>query len=101
MVNAFGRYENGWARRGWDNVGIQYGLKGLRQGLISPAEFVDFNTNIGGADLDLNLTPERTAADPIALRRLYRTGAINSANNLDQVAIIDLCGTDPPAPPHP
>ena len=97
MVNAFGVDERGWARRGFDNVGVQYGLKGLRQGLISPAQFVDFNTNIGGADLDLNLTAERTAADPIALRRLYRTGAINEANNLDQVAIIDLRGPDPGA----
>jgi hypothetical protein len=97
MVNAFGRDENGWARRGFDNVGIQYGLEGLQQGLISPAQFVDFNTHIGGADLDLNLTDERTPADPIALRRLYRTGAINSANHLDKVAIIDLRGPDPGA----
>ena len=97
MVNAFGVDENGWARRGFDNVGIQYGLKGLRQGLISPAQFVDFNTHIGGADLDLNITPERTVADPIALRRLYRTGAIDTASNLDQVAIIDLRGPDPGA----
>ena len=43
MVNVFGRDEHGWARRGFDNVGVQYGLKGLRQGLISPAQFVDFN----------------------------------------------------------
>jgi hypothetical protein len=97
MVNAFGRDENGWARRGFDNVGVQYGLKGLRQGLISPAQFADFNSRIGGADLDLNVTPERTAADPIALDRLYRTGAIDEANNLDQVAIIDLRGPDPGA----
>src|SRR3954451_23433251 len=48
MVNAFGRDSHGFARRGFDNVGIQYGLKGLRQGLISPAQFVDFNTGIGG-----------------------------------------------------
>ncbi len=97
MVNAFGRDERGWARRGFDNVGIQYGLKGLRQGLISPAQFADFNAKVGGGDLDLNITAERTAADPIALRRLYRTGAINSANNLDEVAIIDLRGPDPGA----
>jgi hypothetical protein len=97
MVNAFGRDKRGWARRGFDNVGIQYGLKGLRDGRISAAQFVDFNTHIGGADLDLNLTPGRTVADPIALRRLYRTGAIDSANNLDKVAIIDLRGPDPGA----
>src|SRR4051794_15696801 len=97
MVNAFGRDSHGFARRGFDNVGVQYGLKGLRQGQISPAQFVDFNTHIGGADLDLNITPERTAADPVALERLYRTGAIDSANNLDKVAIIDLRGPDPGA----
>jgi hypothetical protein len=97
MVNAFGRDERGFARRGFDNVGVQYGLEGLRQGRVSPAQFVDFNTHIGGADLDLNLTAERTAADPIALERLYRTGAINSANNLNKVAIIDLRGPDPGA----
>src|SRR3954463_15469962 len=97
MVNAFGRDEHGWARRGFDNVGIQYGLKGLREGLISPAQFADFNAHIGGGDLDLNIIPTRTAADPIALDRLYRTGAIDEANNLDKVAIIDLRGPDPGA----
>src|SRR3954470_8894244 len=97
MVNAFGRDSRGFARRGFDNVGVQYGLKGLRQGEISPAQFVDFNTRIGGADIDLNITAARTAADPIALERLYRTGAIDSANNLDKVAIIDLRGPDPGA----
>ena len=97
MVNAFGRDEHGFARRGFDNVGVQYGLKGLRDGRISPAQFADFNSSIGGADMDLNIVPERTAADPIALERLYRTGAIDSANNLDKVAIIDLRGPDPGA----
>src|SRR3954470_1392517 len=97
MVNAFGRDSRGFARRGFDNVGVQYGLKGLRQGQISPAQFVDFNRNIGGADVDLNITPARTAADPLALERLYRTGGIDSANNLDKVAIIDLRGPDPGA----
>jgi hypothetical protein len=97
MVNAFGRDSRGFARRGYDNVGVQYGLRGLRDGRVSPAQFVDFNTHVGGADIDLNVTPERTAADPIALERLYRTGAIDSANNLNKVAIIDLRGPDPGA----
>ncbi|MEA2404615.1 MAG: hypothetical protein QOE08_1262, partial [Thermoleophilaceae bacterium] len=97
MVNAFGRGANGFARRGFDNVGVQYGLKGLRAGRVSAAQFVDFNTHVGGADMDLNITAERTAADPFALEGLYRTGAIDSANNLDKVAIIDLRGPDPGA----
>jgi hypothetical protein len=98
MVNAFGRDDRGFARRGFDNVGVQYGLKGLRQGRISPAQFVDFNSHIGGADLDLTLTPERTVADPIALERLYRTGAISAANNLNRVAIIELRDSRQPDP---
>jgi len=97
MVNAFGRDERGFARRGFDNVGIQYGLKGLLAGTVSPSQFVDLNSHIGGADIDLNITPQRTEADPIALQRLYRTGAIDEANNLDKVAIIDLRGPDPGA----
>jgi hypothetical protein len=95
MVNAFGRDKRGFARRGFDNVGIQYGLQGLESGKLSPAQFADFNSHIGGADMDLNITKQRTKADPIALRRLYRTGAINEANNLNRVAIIDLRGPDP------
>jgi hypothetical protein len=95
MVNAFGRDKRGFARRGFDNVGIQYGLEGLLDGRVSPAQFADFNAHSGGADMDLNITQQRTKADPIALRRLYRTGAINEANNLNRVAIIDLRGPDP------
>jgi len=97
MVNMFGRRPDGFANRPFDNVGIQYGLKGLRAGLVSPAQFVDLNTHIGGADIDLNITTERTAADLVGLERAYRGGAINSANNLDKVAIIDLRGPDPGA----
>src|SRR4051794_26333194 len=99
MVNAFGRDAPGSARRGFDNVGVQYGLQGLRDGRVSPAQFADFNSKIGGADMDLNIIPERTAADPIALERLYRTCAIDSANNLNRGAIIDLRGPDPGAFP--
>ena len=69
----------------------------LRSTRVSPRSFADFNSAIGGADLDLNITKARTAADPIALDRLYRTGAIDSANNLNKVAIIDLRGPDPGA----
>jgi hypothetical protein len=64
---------------------------------VSPAQFVDLNTHIGGADIDLNVTAARTAADPVGLERVYRTGAINEANNMNQVAIIDLRGPDPGA----
>ena len=99
MVNVFGRATRTGSPTGrFDNVGIQYGLKGLRQGLISPPQFVDLNANIGGARL--RRQPDRRAdrgRPGRAASALYRTGAVNSANNLDKVAIIDLRGPDPGA----
>jgi hypothetical protein len=106
MINVFGpRPKNLWTPnerkigRGFaglpiDNVGVQYGLDALKEGRISPAQFVDLNAKIGGIDIDANPTAKRLAADPTALRNSYRSGAVNSANNLDQVAVIALSGAD-------
>jgi len=98
MINVFGkRAKDGFANRPFDNVGIQYGLKGLRQGLLTAAQFVDLNTHIGGLDIDSNVIGGRTVADPIAIKRVYQTGSVDTASNLNQVAIIDLRGPDPGA----
>jgi hypothetical protein len=87
----------GFAGLPLDNVGVQYGLEALERGQISPAQFVDLNATIGGGDIDTNPTPERFTADQPALANAYRSGGINTANNLDKVAIIDLRGPDPGA----
>ena len=98
MVNLFGRRpSDGFANRPFDNVGIQYGLKGLADGLLTPAQFVDLNSNLGGLNIDDNVQAQRSTADLIALTRAYRSGAVDEANNLNQVAIIDLRGPDPGA----
>jgi hypothetical protein len=109
MINVLGpRPESDWGPqeqglgRGFaglplDNVGVQYGLNALRQGQISPAQFVDLNARIGGDDIDVNPTVERFPATQPALANAYRSGGVNTANNLDQVAIIDLRGPDPGA----
>ncbi|MBA6413347.1 hypothetical protein H2508_09520 [Parahaliea sp. F7430] len=47
LINIYGRADDGFARTTWDNVGVQYGLQALRDGNISPAEFLDLNFNIG------------------------------------------------------
>ncbi|QHS10670.1 DUF6351 family protein [Sinimarinibacterium sp. NLF-5-8] len=78
-----------------DNVGVQYGLKALQAGTITPAQFIDLNQKIGGMDMDTNLTEERLEAVEPALSNAYRTGMINVGNNLNQTAIIDCRGPDP------
>jgi hypothetical protein len=79
------------------DVGVQFGLQALRDGTITPAQFVDVNDKIGGADIDLNYTHARSDTTQPALRNAYRSGAINETNNLTSVAIIDLRGPDPGA----
>jgi Tannase-like family of unknown function (DUF6351) len=77
-----------------DNVGVQYGLGALNRGQITPAQFVDLNSKIGGMDIDTNPTAERITAPGSALANAYRSGMINEANNLARTAIIDCRGPD-------
>jgi hypothetical protein len=97
MVNVFGKRRDGFANRAFGNTGIQYGLTGLRKGLVTPQQFIDLNTHLGGLDLNGEVAPSRNYPDLPALQRVYTTGAANEANNLDKVAIIDLRGPDPGA----
>ena len=94
MVNALGKRPDGYAGRPLDDVGVEYGLGALQQGLITPAQFVDLNAKIGGADINAVPTASRTSADEPALANAYKGGLINETNNLKDVAIIDLRGTD-------
>jgi hypothetical protein len=101
MINVFGpfRGENpyGYAGIPLDNVGVEYGLAALRSGIITPAQFVDLNEKIGGYDNNYDPTRARFTAQEPALANDYRSGAVNEANNLPSVAIIDLRGPDPGA----
>ena len=78
-----------------DNEGVMYGLQTLREGLITPAQFVDLNVKAGGRDIDYNPTVARTRADSTALARAYSTGAVNRGNNLGAVPIIDMRAASP------
>ena len=78
-----------------DNVGVQYGLGALRQGTLTADQFLDLNRNIGGFDVDIQRVPERLVADPLALTNAYKTGAINTAEHMANIPIIDLRGPDP------
>ncbi len=48
IVNIVGRDTDGYARRYWDNVGVQYGLEAVASGEITPAEFLKLNAAVGG-----------------------------------------------------
>lgn len=48
LRNVYGIDATGAARVTWDNVGVQYGLRSLKDGKITPAEFLHLNWNIGG-----------------------------------------------------
>lgn len=48
LVNVYGVADDGFARRFWDNVGVQYGLEAVASGQITPEEFLRLNATIGG-----------------------------------------------------
>jgi Tannase-like family of unknown function (DUF6351) len=77
-----------------DNVGIQYGLKALLAGAITPEEFVTLNEKIGGFDADSNARAARSVADQPALDIAYRSGIVSSGANLGKLPIIDSRGYD-------
>jgi len=85
-----------------DNVGIQYGLKAVLAGAITPEEFVTLNERIGGVDADSNRTAAvvttgaapRSMADLPALDIAYRAGIVSSGANLGKLPIIDSRGWD-------
>jgi hypothetical protein len=85
---------HGFAAPPIDNVGVQYGLQALARGQITPAQFADLNSKIGGIDIDTNPTAARVTAPGSALPNAYRSGMINEANNLNRTAIIDCRGPD-------
>src|SRR5262249_2796520 len=47
LVNIYGQAATGFARSPWDNVGVQYGLQAMRDGVITTAEFLDLNARVG------------------------------------------------------
>jgi hypothetical protein len=68
----------GFAYRPTDNVGVQYGLSALNQGLITVADFLELNAAIGGFDVDGHPQSQRMATDADTLARVYRGGFLNS-----------------------
>jgi hypothetical protein len=82
----------GFANLPWGNEGVQYGLRSLRSGAITPAEFIDLNQKIGGLTIDQKPQAERTAVDENTAAIAYRGGAVMDATWLEDKPIIDLRG---------
>jgi len=80
----------GFAELPYDNTGRLYGLNALRSGDITPEQFVDLNEKVGGLDIDGNIVPERSAADPEVIETLYRAGLVSSGDTLKLVPILDV-----------
>jgi hypothetical protein len=97
LVNIYGTDETGFARSPWDNVGVQYGLQALRDGVITPAEFLDLNARVGSwkesADMVVEGAPfgPAPAFDPWSSRQMNLspdggvTPAPRRSGNLDAI----------------
>ncbi|MDH5434509.1 MAG: DUF6351 family protein [Gammaproteobacteria bacterium] len=97
-INIYGYADDGYARSTWDNVGVQYGLQALKDGNITPAEFLDLNFNAGSwknepdmiqegcplisalcglIDVTQNLYPDQI--DPWSARNMNLSDGVNPA----------------------
>lgn len=92
LVSAFGvDPKTGFARNPFDNVGVQYGLNALNDGVITFAQFIDINTRIGGLDADGKIVPRRMVGDELALQRAYETGRVMLGNGgATEVPIVSI-----------
>ena len=47
LRNVYGVDADGYAKVPWDNIGVQYGLRALKEGKITPDEFLKLNATVG------------------------------------------------------
>lgn len=74
----------------YDNVGVQYGLNALQDGTITPEQFVDLNSKVGGIDNEGNYTQQRTDMGDDLATIMYRASRTSDPRQLARVPIIDL-----------
>jgi Tannase-like family of unknown function (DUF6351) len=82
--------QTGTAYRPIGNAGVEYGLVALRRGQITPAQFAALNASIGSYNNNYQWQASRATPAKTGLVRAYRSGALDEATNLNQVAIIDM-----------
>ncbi len=103
LVSTFGiDPKTGFARNPFDNVGVQYGLLALNDGKINFDQFIEVNAKAGGLDINGKVVPQRMAGDPVALRRAYESGRVNTGGGgLAATPIVDIRSYVDGAPPPP
>jgi hypothetical protein len=74
----------------YDNTGVQYGLTALQHGTITPAQFVDLNTHIGGINNEGDFTPTRSVMSDSTATTMYRADQTTDARGLSDVPILDI-----------
>ncbi|MRV70549.1 GntR family transcriptional regulator [Duganella sp. FT92W] len=80
----------GFAKRPYDNVGVQYGLAALNKGTITVAQFLDLNQKVGGVDIDGNYIAGRVAGDEGSILRAYQSGLqLGAGAGLSSIPIFD------------
>lgn len=73
-----------------DNVGVQYGLGALLDGVLDVDMFLHLNEHVGGVDADGRVVSERTEADPRATAAAHRSGRLlHGGAGLADVPIVD------------
>lgn len=90
-VNVYGLVESTeFTQRPLDNVGVQYGLAALNDGVISPQQFILLNRDVGGFDRNMEHTSVRHSADKFASEQAIESGRILFGGaGLSRTPIID------------
>jgi hypothetical protein len=82
--------QTGFALRPFDNVGVQYGLAALKNGTITPEQFLDLNERIGGFYQDANYLAARSIGDAGAIKRAYQAGlTLGGGGGLKSIPVFD------------
>ncbi|MEJ2604985.1 MAG: DUF6351 family protein, partial [Gammaproteobacteria bacterium] len=86
LVNIYGTRDDGYARNFWDNVGVQYGLKAVASGEITPQEFLTLNSTIGAWKSEPDMAQESSPFLPLppydpwsAKNQIYSVDPMNPA----------------------
>ncbi|MBM95663.1 MAG: hypothetical protein CMI09_07445 [Oceanospirillaceae bacterium] len=85
----YGTGADGVAHSPWSNVGVQYGLKALKQGVIQPEQFLELNARIGSWKPAQEMTPPRLwhVSGDSRLYRMTPYGEHNMTHSGDEMDV--------------